>query len=209
MTHFEILEYLKHLETISYPTSRQSLRLFPWKFWQILVLKGLCVTGFHLNIKGSVKSLLHFLAVGDDVIAFSMHLLSAYYMPLSWNTSFIQQIFIGNCVPCEELWTVKRIDGTIPVLEELTLLYQRAKTGIQIVQTQSSKSRYTGDVVRVQSARNHSVWQGWVVVGGRVWRRENFMEAAGCELGIEGLYYFHGHDQQRAFQAEETASHTC
>ena len=65
MTHFEILEYLKHLETISYPTSRQSLRLFPWKFWQILELKGLCVTGFHLNIKGRVKSLLHFPAVGD------------------------------------------------------------------------------------------------------------------------------------------------
>lgn len=134
-----------------------------------------------------------------DVIAFSMHLLSAYYMPLSWNTSFIQQIFIGNCVPCEELWTVKRIDGTIPVLEELTLIYQRAKTGIQIVQTQSSKSRYTGDAVRVQSARNHSVWQGWVVgcdIGKTSWRRQDVSLTLKAYITSMGMIS-KGHSRQR------------
>lgn len=100
VTHFEILEYLKHLETISHATSRQVLWLFPLKFWQILELKGLCGIGFHLNIKGRVKSLLQILVMGEGChytqyafagcllcvtvlkYLFSRYLLVANYMPM-------------------------------------------------------------------------------------------------------------------------------
>ena len=99
MTHFEMLEYLKYLETISHATSRQVLWLFPLKFWQILELKGLCGIGFHLNIKGRVKTLLQIPVMGEGChytqYAFAECLLCVIVMKYLFN----RYLFVAKYVP--------------------------------------------------------------------------------------------------------------